>query len=357
MARLLLLVAATLATLGPPGITAPRARMPKRSAAFATAARGAALGLAAPAPDAPGPARPGSHSGAGAPASAGAPVPGTSCSVLPADDVWNTDVSKLPVHPRSAAWMASMQASTTKLHPDFGGPPYGFPFAVIDDSHPVVSVAFQYAKESDPGPYPYGPDTPVEQGSDRHALMVNADTCTLYELYHVSWNGGSPRAGSGAVFDLGSNGLRPDTWTSADAAGLPILPGLVRWDEVKAGAIDHAIRFTADLTDCSHLWPARHDAGTCNRAYPPMGARFRLEATFNLASYSPAAQVVLRAMKRYGLILADNGSNWYFQGTEDSHWTDRLLDQLKRVPASAFEAVDESACMVDPNSGQAACPS
>jgi hypothetical protein len=289
-------------------------------------------------------------------ASSSAPIPGTTCTVFPSDNIWNTDISGLPVHPKSAAWLASMNASSTKLHPDFGRPPYGMPYAVVDNTHATVSIHFQYADESDPGPYPFGPEIPLEQGSDRHAFMVNEDTCVLYELYRVSWNGGNPQAGSGAIFDLGSDALRPDTWTSADAAGLAILPGLVRVDEVRAGLINHAIRFTAVLTDCSHLWPARHDAGTCNASYPPMGARFRLKRSFDISGFSKPVRVILRAMKRYGMFLADNGSNWFFQGTMDARWSDGILDQLKTVPASAFEAVDESACMVDPDSAQAACP-
>jgi hypothetical protein len=286
----------------------------------------------------------------------GGPRAPTGCAFFPSDNIWNTDVSLLPVHPKSGAWLASMNASSTNLHPDFGRPPYGMPYAVVNGSHSTTFIKFLYADESDPGPYPFGPDIPIEQGSDRHALMVNADTCVLFELYLAFWYAGDPRAGSGAIFDLGSNALRPDTWTSADAAGLPIVPGLVRYDEVKAGAINHAIRFTAQLTDCSHLWPARHDAGTCNPDYPPMGARFRLKAGFSLTGFSRDAKVVLRAMKRYGMFLADNGSNWYFQGTEDPRWTDNLLDQLKTVPAGAFEAVDESACQVSADSAQAACP-
>jgi hypothetical protein len=249
--------------------------------------------------------------------------------------------------------LATAMAGGTNLHPDFGASPYGLPFAVVNDSHPTVSVQFLYADESDPGPYPFGPDIPLEGGSDRHALMLNADHCVLYELYAASWNNGNPTAGSGAIFDLTSNALRPDSWTSADAAGFAILPGLVRYDEVRRGAINHAIRFTVQLTDCQHIWPARHDAGTCNSAYPPMGARFRLKASFSLSGYGRQAKVILRAMKRYGLFLADNGSNWFFQGTQDSRWADALLDQLKTVPASAFEAVDESCLMVDPNSGAA----
>jgi hypothetical protein len=283
------------------------------------------------------------------------PIPGTTCTVFPPDSIWNTNVSGLPVDPHSATWLASMNAATTDLHPDFGKAPYGFPFAVVDDTHPTTSIRFQYASESDPGPYPFGPDIPIEQGSDRHALMVNEDHCVLYELFAADWHGGHPRAGSGAIFDLGSDALRPDGWTSADAAGLPILPGLVRYDEVQGGFIGHAIRFTAQLTDCSHVWPARHDAGTCNPSYPPMGARFRLKASFDISGYSGPVRVVLQAMKTYGLILADNGSNWYFQGTQDSRWKNALLDQLKTVPASAFVAVDTSSCMIDPNSAASRC--
>jgi hypothetical protein len=294
--------------------------------------------------------------GAAASPVARSPIPGTGCTVFPADNIWNTDVSGLPVHAKSAAWLASMQASTTNLHPDFGKAPYGFPLATVDNTHSTTFVHFLWPDESDPGPYPFGPDTPLEGGSDRHALMTNIDTCVLYELYLAHWNGGDPKAGSGAIFDLGSNHLRPDGWTSADAAGLPILPGLVQYQEVQAGAIAHAIRFTADLTDCSHIWPARHDAGTCNPNYPPMGARFRLKASFSLAGFSRPAKVILRAMKRFGFLLADNGSNFYFQGTQDARWTNSLLDQLKTVPGSAFEAVDESACQVSADSAQASCP-
>lgn len=280
------------------------------------------------------------------------PIPGTNCTLFPANDIWNTDITKAPVDAKSATWLSTMAASTTKLHPDFGRPPYGIPFAVVDDAHPTETIRFQFAEESDPGPYPFGPDVPVEQGADRHALIVNRDTCTLYELYRVFWNSGSPVAGSGAVWNLASNALRPDSWTSADAAGLPILPGLVRYDEVVAGFIGHALRFTVDCTTQAHIWPARHDAGQSNPNCPPMGARFRLKASFDITGFSPAARVILRAMQRYGLFLADNGSNWYFQGTEDARWTDSLLGQLKTVPASAFEAIDQSSLMIDPNSGQ-----
>lgn len=299
---------------------------------------------------------------AGAPASAqpgripSASLPGTTCQVFPADNVWNTDVSTLPVDAHNAAWLASMKAGSTNLHPDFGRKPYGMPLAVEPDSYPKVSVKFKYKDESDMGPYPFGPDIPVEKGSDHHALVIDSDTCVLYELYRAKWHNGKPKAGSGAIFDLGSNALRPDGWTSGDAAGLSIFPGLVRYEEVAAGFIGHAIRFTVSLTDCRHIWPARHDAGTCNASYPPMGARFRMKAGFDISGFSADARVILQAMKTYGIILADNGSNWYFQGTLDSRWADSLLGQLKSVPASAFEAVDESACIVNPNSAQASCP-
>jgi hypothetical protein len=232
------------------------------------------------------------------------------------------------------------------------------PYTVVPPGHPEVNVSFQYASESDPGPYPFGSDTPIEGGQnatgDRHALMVDPSSCTLYELYDATYSPGGSTAGSGAIWNLDSNALRPAGWTSADAAGLPILPGLVRYDEVLSGHITHAIRMTADATDTSYVWPARHEAGTsANTNLPPMGARFRLKASFDISGFSPQAQVVLRAMQQYGLILADNGSNWYFGGTADPAWPQSLVDELKQVPASAFDAVDESSLMVSPDSAQA----
>ena len=297
-------------------------------------------------------------------ASAGTPLPGApDCPMFPADNVWNTNISQLPVDPHSAEWLASMDAGSTDLHPDFGpsddpSTPYGIPYIVVSPSHPLVNLAFQYADESDPGPYPFGADTPIEGGAqstgDRHAIMVNPSTCTLYELYDATYGPSGSTAGSGAIWSLNSNALRPSGWTSADAAGLPILPGLVRYDEVLSGSITHAIRMTAESTDTSFIWPARHEAGTAsNPDLPPMGARFRLKASYNISGYSPQAQVVLRAMQQYGLILADNGSNWYFGGTADPDWPISLVNELKQVPASEFEAVDESSLMIDPNSGQA----
>jgi hypothetical protein len=287
---------------------------------------------------------------------AAAPVPGTHCRVFPRSNVWNTRVDSLPVDPMSDTWLDSASASSTDLHPDFGPPDYGIPFTAVGRGHAKVDVSFRYADESDPGPYPFDARTPIEGGSDRHALMIQRGSCVLYELYAARWNGGHPRAGSGAIWDLDRNDLRPKGWTSADAAGLPIFPGLVRWDEVAAGRIRHAIRFTLSCTTDAYIWPARHQAGVDDPDCPPMGARFRLSSDFDLTGFSARAKTILVAMQRYGLILADNGSDWYFQGTVDDHWRNPLLDELKSVPASAFEAVDESACVVDQDSAEADCP-
>jgi hypothetical protein len=275
-----------------------------------------------------------------------ADVPGTTCSVFPANNVWNMDIRKLPVHAKSATWKRATHASSTRLHPDFGPPSYGIPFDVVPSSHPKVSIDFHYEDESDPGPYPFGGDVQIEGGSDRHAIMIDEGTCLLYELFGVRRNGGHPTAGSGAIFDLGANALRPAGWTSADAAGLPIFPGLVRYDEVFGPdpGIHHALRFTVGCTKKAYIWPARHQAGVADPDCPPMGARFRLRVGYDITGYPSRAQIVLRAMKRYGMIVADNGSDWYFQGSVDPRWTYAFVDQLKRVPAAAFVAVDESAC-------------
>ncbi|HET9052372.1 MAG TPA: hypothetical protein VFO60_11780 [Candidatus Dormibacteraeota bacterium] len=296
-------------------------------------------------------------------AASGQPAVG-GCPTLPADNVWNTDISSLPVSSRSAAWIASSGGPGRLLHPDWGpsgtSTPYGIPWQVVGPGHQKVPVTFQYASESDPGPYPLGPDTPIEggasSGGDRHALVVDSGTCTLYETWSTYYVAppGTSHAGSGAIFDLRSDALRPAGWTSADAAGLPILPGLVRYDEVAAGAIRHAVRFTVSSTDRSYIWPARHEAGSAsNPSLPPMGARFRMRASVDISRFSAQAQVILRAMQHYGLILADNGSNWYVQGDADPRWTDGVLSELKTIPAGDFEAVDESSLMVSPASGQA----
>jgi hypothetical protein len=284
-----------------------------------------------------------------------APVPSTTCDVLPADDIWNTDISALPVHDSSDEWLASMHAGSTNLHPDFGDRPYGFPFKVVSPDTPRVRVRFHYGGESDHVRYPLTRRTPIEGGSDRHALMINEESCKLFELFAVRWNDGLPTAGSGAVFELGSSDLRPDGWTSADAAGLPIFPGLVRYDEVEEGAIAHALRVTADVTTDSYVWPARHEAGVSDPNAPPMGARFRLSSDYPLGGLGEKARVILQAMKTYGLIVADNGSDWYVSGTQDHRWRNSLLDQIKSVPADEFEAVDTSVCIVHPDSGQANC--
>lgn len=284
-----------------------------------------------------------------------APVPGTGCYVFPANNIWNSDITRLPVHPWSSTWLRSMRASASRLHPAFGRSPYGIPFKVVSNLHPKVYLRFDYPGESDRGPYPFGLDIPLEQNEDRHALMINRNTCTLYELYRAYWSRALPRAGSGAIFNLGSNRLRPNGWTSADAAGLPIFAGLIRYDEVASGRISHAIRFTTPSTDCRHVWPARHHVSGCNRLDPPMGARFRLKANYNISRFGWRVRVILRAMKQYGLILADQGPNWYIGGTMDRRWTNTLLGQLKTIPASAFQVVDVSRCIIDRNSGAANC--
>jgi hypothetical protein len=294
----------------------------------------------------------------------GTDIPGTKCSAFPADNVWNTSITGLPVDPQNATWLASMDASSTNLHPDYGpsgdpSEPYGIPWQIVSPSQPLVHVTFTYASQSDPGPYPLSASTPIENGSDRHAIMVNPSTCTLYELWDTQYRAdGKSTAGSGAIWSLKSNALRPAGWTSADAAGLPILPGLVNYNEVDSGSMDHAIRFTAECTQESYIWPARHEAGQDNDDCPPMGARFRLSASFSLpaSECSTFCQTVIATMKIYGLILADNGSNWYFQGTADTRWTYNQVDQLKDIPASAFIAVDESCLMVSANSGEAYQP-
>ena len=386
----------------PPGLTMRAARAGAAAAIIAIAAAGAGCSAGSRTAGAPNPghqaARAGSPAdnstqpdtspstapssatptGSAPPASSaltGTTVPGApNCPMFPADNVWNTNISQLPVNPDSAAWKQSMDSSATYLHPDFGpnpgGYPYGIPFTVVTSAHPVVPVSFEYASESDAGPYPFGPDTPIEGGpsadGDRHAIMVNSSTCTLYELYDAQYSPSGSTAGSGAIWQLTSNALRPAGWTSADAAGLPILPGLLNYAQIEAAVasgqpITHAIRFTAELTAAAYVWPARHEAGSGSMsALPPMGARFRLKASFDVASFCTSAQpfcadaqAVLTEMQDYGLILADNGSNWYFQGSAYPEWPDALVSLLKQIPASAFEAVDESCLMVSSNSGEA----
>jgi len=285
------------------------------------------------------------------------------CPLLPADNIWNVPVDALPLDPNSATYINTIGASRT-MHADFGsgtwdGGPIGIPFITVPGTQPRVAVTFDYADESDPGPYPIPANAPIEggpdSGGDRHILVVDRDNCVLYELYYA-WPqpDGSWQAGSGAIYNLRSNALRPAGWTSADAAGLPILPGLVRYDEVAAGAINHAIRFTAPQTRRAYTWPARHYASSLTGSqYPPMGQRFRLKANFDISGFAPEVQVILRALKQYGMILADNGSAWYISGVPDERWDNDHLHQFGSIPGSAFEAVNVSSLMIDVNSGQA----
>ncbi len=291
------------------------------------------------------------------------------CDVFPADNAWNTPIDTLPVDANSAAYIATI-GSDAHVHADFGsgewppgsGSPIGIPYVDVPGTQPRVSVTFDYDDESDPGPYPIPPDAPIEGGpdsdGDRHILVVDRDNCILYELFYAwSQPDGSWHAGSGAIFDLNSHVLRPDGWTSADAAGLPVLPGLVRYDEVAAGEIRHALRFTAPQTRKDYVWPARHQASSLTGTqYPPMGQRFRLRAKFDVSGFSPDAQIILRALKKWGMMLADNGSAWYISGAPDDRWDNDMLHELHQVHGSDFEAVDVSSLMVDPNSGQAQRP-
>lgn len=281
-----------------------------------------------------------------------APSSAASCLLFPTNNYWHADIRSLPVHPYSAQWLSHMGASTTRLHPDFGPsyssePAYGIPLTIVTSAHPKVAVTFDYASESDRVGYPLGSDTKIEGGinsdGDKHAVIVNTSDCRLYETWNTRRSGSRWLAGSGATWSLTSNNLRPDGWTSADAAGLPILPGLLRWSEVRAGNVHHAIRFTTNQTSAHHLWPARHHASNLTSwAYPPMGARFRMKSTFSEAGFSAYARAVIQAMKIYGLVLADNGSRWFFQGEQNPYWPDSLISELKRIPASAFVAVDTS---------------
>ncbi|HEX9720565.1 MAG TPA: hypothetical protein VGA59_12625 [Ramlibacter sp.] len=275
-------------------------------------------------------------------------------------------MDRLPLDPNSQTFVETI-GPDVGMHPDFGsglyeGEPIGIPYVEVPADQAGVTVAFEYDDESDPGPYPIPADPPIEGGpnsdNDRHILIVQRDACLLFELYYA-WpeNDGTWRADSGAIFDLNSNQLRPETWTSADAAGLPILPGLVRYEEVSAGEIRHALRFTAPETQHAYVWPARHFASELTgQAYPPLGQRFRLRGDFDLSSFSPDVQIILRALQRYGMFLADNGSAWFLSGAPDERWDNDVLSELGQVQGSDFEAVDASSLMVDPDSAQAAGP-
>jgi hypothetical protein len=268
--------------------------------------------------------------------------------VFPPDNPWNRDVSSDPVDPNSANLIASIGLSTG-LHPDFGtvwnNAPNGIPFVVVSGSQAKVPVSFTYADESDPGPYPIPSDAPIEGGAsstgDRHILIIDKDNKKLYELFSAYPQGSGWRAGSGAVFDLTSNNLRPSGWTSADAAGLPIFPGLARYDEaVQQGVINHALRFTVARTRRAYVAPATHYASSATDAnLPPMGMRVRLKASFDVGSYPPSVRVILTALKKYGMFVADNGSNWYISGAPDPRWSDSDLAIIHQVQGSDFEVV------------------
>ncbi len=289
-------------------------------------------------------------SGTGGNGTGGNPGPGPTiagCPVFPADNEWNRDVSGDPVDPNSDAIIGYINANGgTMVHPDFGSnPDYGIPYVVVDGSQAKVDVTFDYADESDPGPYPIPPDAPIEggQGSsgDRHVLVIDKDACKLYETFDSHYQGPGWTAGSGAIFDLKSNALRPEGWTSADAAGLPIFPGLVRYDEaVTQGEIRHALRFTVSKTRAAYVHPATHLASSnTDPNAPPMGMRVRLKSSFDLAPYSGPALVVLKALQKYGMFVADNGSNWFISGASDPNFDDDQLGQLKQIPGDSFEVV------------------
>ncbi|MGH9259488.1 MAG: hypothetical protein ACRD08_06245 [Acidimicrobiales bacterium] len=268
----------------------------------------------------------------------------------PDDNPWNTPVDAAPVDPNSDALIASIGLTKT-LHPDFGasylGGPFGIPYIVVAGNTPRVGVTFDYYDESDPGPYPIPPNAPIEGGpsstGDRHILVIDRDDWTLYEVFSAYPVPGSNdwTAGSGAIFDLASNALRPAGWTSADAAGLPIFPGLVRYDEVvERGEIRHALRFTVTRSRRGYVHPARHWASAdTSTSRPPMGMRVRLKASYDISAFPPSARVILQALKTYGMIVADNGGDWFISGAPDARWNDDEINTLKTVPGSAFEVV------------------
>ncbi len=279
------------------------------------------------------------------------------CPMFPANNYWNTPVDSLPIHPQSDVWIDNI-GRDVEFHMDFGSGEYeggllGIPYNIVSGSSvEQYSPEFYYPEESDTGPYPI-PDNPaIEFGSDHHILVVDTDTCTLYEIFDASFVDGQWFGGGGAIFDLNSNALRPDTWTSADAAGLPILPGLVRYDEIVAGEINHALRFTVEET-AGYLWPGRHLTADPDDSIPPLGAWFRLNADYDISGFPQEMQVILQAMKTYGIILADNGSNWYVSGAPDERWDNDMLHLLDVLTGNDFEAVDVSGMIVDVDSGEA----
>jgi hypothetical protein len=281
-----------------------------------------------------------------APAPEASPPGIAGCPLFPPDNEWNRNVAAAPVDPGSDRYLTGMNAKSRHLTADFSASEeYGIPWVVVSGTQPRVPVTFEYAKESDPGPYPIPPDAPVEKsvkedGGDCHVLVVDRDNCTLYETWHSRRSGEGWTAGSGAKFDLRSNALRPEGYTSADAAGLPILPGLLRRDEVLSGRIAHALRFTVARTQAAHVAPALHSASSAtDPSLPPMGLRLRLRADFDVSSFSPAARVVLTALQQYGMFVADNGPDWYVSGEVNGAWEESLREEIARVPAAAFEVL------------------
>ncbi len=284
-----------------------------------------------------------------------------SCPVFPADNIWNTPVDQLPVSPNSSTWVNTI-GPTSPLHPDFAsgyGLIYGIPYIQVKGNQVKYPATFQYPSESDPGPYAIPLTAPIEGGAngtgDRHVISVDTQNCILYELFAAFPSTAPPSwtAGSGDIFNLLSDALRPNGWTSTDAAGLPIFPGLIRYDEILVGQIRHAIRFTAPQTQQAWVWPARHQASSLDSPqYPPMGARFRLSAGFDISGYSAINQIILKALKRYGIMLADNGSSWFLSGAPDSRWNNSDLHLLTALSGSDFEAVDVSPLMTSIDSGR-----
>ena len=278
------------------------------------------------------------------------------CPMYPRNNIWNVPVDKLPVHANSAKFIET-GGIQRNLHPDFSKTG-GIPYIIVPANQPMVPITLA-SGESDPGPYPIPDNLPIEAGagpdSDNHGIILQQGTCKLYEIYQATKNpDGTWKGSSGAVFDLKANGLRPDGWTSADAAGFAILPGLIRWDEIQAGEIKHAIRLTIPKTRNEYVWPARHFASRLwEPIYPPMGTRFRLKANYDISGFPKEVQVVLRAIKKYGMLLADNGQSWFLTGSPDSHWDDEIWTTIKRVKGSDLEAVDTSSLMISPNSAQA----
>lgn len=294
------------------------------------------------------------------------PIPGvsSSCPITPANAFWRTDVSTRPVHASSGTWVSSI-GSTRSAHADFGsglwdGGPIGIPYNVVPGTQAGVTVTFDYADESDAGPYPIPASPKIEGGAgstgDRHVLMVDKDNCRLYELWSAYPNGdGTWNAGSGAIWDMKSNTMRPDGWTSSDAAGLQVLPGLVRYEEVQQGKVLHAIRMTVPTTQRAYVWPASHQAGSTNSAaYPPMGAWVRLKSTVDETTFPQQMQPIIKALKTYGAVIADNGSAWYFSGAPDERWDNDQLTTMGRLKGSDFEFVDTTGLQVAPGSYQSA---